>query len=254
VRFGLRSAADPRIADTVTVIDALLKEDVPGGPAWHRYNGDSYGEHADGSAFDGSGIGRLWPLLTGERGHFELAAGRRDSAERLLDALERFANVSGLLPEQIWDAADLPDLELWRGHPTGSAMPLVWAHAEYVKLRRSLHDGRVFDMPAQTYQRYVVEGTATPYAAWRFSEPIRTMTAGTTLRVETLAPADVHWGIDGWRQVRDEPTRDTGLGVHVADLPTAGLPDGGRVDFTFRWTASGGWEGRDFRVEVVSAG
>jgi glucoamylase len=254
VRFGLRSAADPRIADTVTVIDALLKEDVAGGPAWHRYNGDSYGEHADGSAFDGSGIGRLWPLLTGERGHFELAAGRRDAAERLLEALERFADVSGLLPEQIWDAADLPDRELRRGHPTGSAMPLVWAHAEYVKLRRSLHDGRVFDMPPQTYQRYIVEGTAAPHAAWRFGEPIRTMTAGKTLRLETLAPAEVHWGIDGWREVRDQPTRDTGLGVHVADLPTAGLPDGALVDFTFRWPAAGRWEGRDFRVEVASAG
>jgi glucoamylase len=54
--------------------------------------------------------------------------------------------------------------------------------------------------------------------------------------------------------VRDQPTRDTGLGVHVADLPTAGLPDGALVDFTFRWPAAGRWEGRDFRVEVARAG
>ena len=76
VRFGLRAADDPRIVNTVRVIDALLKEDTPAGPAWRRYVGDGYGEHADGSPFDGSGIGRLWPLLTGERGHYELAAGR----------------------------------------------------------------------------------------------------------------------------------------------------------------------------------
>jgi glucoamylase len=78
VRFGLRAADDPRILNTVKVIDALLKLETPYGPAWYRYNEDGYGEHADGSAFDGTGIGRLWPLLTGERAHYELAAGRKE--------------------------------------------------------------------------------------------------------------------------------------------------------------------------------
>ena len=71
---------DPRIVDTVKVIDALLKVETPSGPAWHRYNDDGYGEHEDGAPFDGTGIGRAWPLLTGERAHYELAAGRRDEA------------------------------------------------------------------------------------------------------------------------------------------------------------------------------
>ena len=56
------------------VADALLKVDTPSGPCWHRYNDDGYGEHDDGSAFDGTGRGRPWPLLTGERGHYELCA------------------------------------------------------------------------------------------------------------------------------------------------------------------------------------
>ena len=76
VRFGLRAPDDPRIVNTVKVIDATLKVDTPRGPAWHRYQGDGYGEHADGGPFDGTGIGRAWPLLTGERAHYELAAGR----------------------------------------------------------------------------------------------------------------------------------------------------------------------------------
>ena len=76
VRFGLRAADDPRIVNTVKVIDATLRVDTPRGPAWHRYQGDGYGEHADGAPFDGTGIGRAWPLLTGERAHYELAAGR----------------------------------------------------------------------------------------------------------------------------------------------------------------------------------
>ena len=86
----LARADDPRIVNTVKVIDALLKVETPYGPAWHRYNDDGYGEHADGSPFDGTGIGRVWPLLTGERAHYELAAGRRDQAERLLQTLEAF--------------------------------------------------------------------------------------------------------------------------------------------------------------------
>ena len=76
VRFGLRAPDDPRILSTVKVIDATLKVETPRGPAWHRYQGDGYGEHADGGPFDGTGVGRAWPLLTGERAHYELAAGR----------------------------------------------------------------------------------------------------------------------------------------------------------------------------------
>ena len=115
VRFGLRAADDPRIRDTAKVIDALLKVETPSGPAWHRYNDDGYGEHEDGSPFDGTGIGRGWPLLTGERAHYELAAGRVENAKRLLTALESFANESGLIPEQVWDAPDIPERELHFG-------------------------------------------------------------------------------------------------------------------------------------------
>ena len=138
VRFGLRAADDPRIRDTAKVIDALLKVETPSGPTWHRYNDDGYGEHEDGSPFDGTGIGRGWPLLTGERAHYELAAGRVEDAKRLLATLESFANEGGLISEQVWDAPDIPERELYFGRPSGSAMPLVWAHAEYLKLRRSL--------------------------------------------------------------------------------------------------------------------
>jgi glucoamylase len=156
VRFGLRAADDPRIVNTVKVIDSLLKVDTPDGPAWRRYNGDGYGEKADGSPFEPGkrGIGRAWPLLTGERAHYELAAGRRNEALRLLRAMESLAGDGGMIPEQVWDAADIPERGLFRGSPTGSAMPLVWAHAEYLKLRRSLQDGHIFDQPAQVARRY----------------------------------------------------------------------------------------------------
>ena len=155
MRFGLRAADDPRIVNTVQVIDAILKQETNTGPVWHRYNEDGYGEHEDGSPFGGTGIGRGWPLLAGERAHYELARGNRDAAETLLHVMEAQTSTGGFIPEQVWDAADISDLELFNGKPSGSAMPLMWAHAEYIKLRRSLRDGRVFDMPPQTVQRSI---------------------------------------------------------------------------------------------------
>jgi len=251
VRFGLRAPDDPRIRNTVRVIDALLKVDTPRGPVWHRYNGDGYGEHASGAPFDGTGAGRAWPLLTGERAHYELAAGRRDEALRLLRTMEALAGETGLLPEQIWDSADIPERELFFGRPSGSAMPLVWAHAEHVKLRRSLRDGRVFDTPAQPVRRYLLQSTpSSRHAIWRFNHKCRSMAPGMILRVEVPSPAVVHWSDDLWQNVHDIPTRATGLGLHVADLPTAALPAGRILTFTFRWLETARWEGVDFQVSV----
>jgi len=85
---------------------------------------------------------------------------------------------------------------------------------------------------------------------WRFNNKIRAIPIGATLRVETLAAAVVHWSVDGWRTVHDSPTRDTTLGVHLVDLPTAGLPTDAWVDLTFYWPQAAQWEGVDFRVGV----
>lgn len=250
VRFGLRAPDDPRIIDTLKVCDGMLKIETPSGPTWHRYNDDGYGEHRDGSPFDGTGVGRGWPLLTGERAHYELMAGRPGEAKRLRHAMESFANDGGLISEQVWDQPDIPSRELFFGHPSGSAMPLVWAHAEYLKLQRSLRAGRVFDLPPQTVQRYLVGKNVCPRMVWRFNHKIRTMPAGKMLRVETLAPAIVHWSDDNWLTVRDTPTTDSALGIHYADLPTTALPDGDQVLFTFYWPGADHWENKDYRVNV----
>jgi glucoamylase len=253
VRFGLRAADDPRILDTAKVIDALLKAETPHGPIWHRYNGDGYGEHEDGAPFDGTGIGRGWPLLTGERAHYELAAKRLETAKNLLGTMESFANEGGLISEQVWDTADIPERYLSFGRPSGSAMPLVWAHAEYLKLRRSLQESRVFDLPPQTVQRYLIEKTGSPRIAWRFNHKIRVMPAGKILRIETMAPALIHWSVDDWDTVQDVKTRDTGLGMHFVDLATEALPERKEVRFTFYWPDAGHWEGVDFIVRVGSS-
>jgi glucoamylase len=253
VRFGLRAPDDPRIVNTIGAIDALLKVETPHGPVWRRYNGDQYGEHEDGSSFNGTGIGRPWPLLTGERAHYEIAAGRLEAASQLLRTVEALAGVSGLIPEQVWDAADIPERELQFSGPSGGATPLVWAHAEHLKLRRSLQDGRVYDMPPQVHRRYVIDRRQSPYAFWRFNHKRRTIGSGRQLRIETLAPLLVHWSADGWQTTHDSTSRDTKLGVHVTDLPTDALPVGARIVFTFFWPAANRWEQRDYSVEVAGA-
>jgi glucoamylase len=252
VRFGLRRPDDPRIRDTAKVIDALLKVETPNGATWHRYNDDGYGEHEDGSPFDGTGIGRGWPLLTGERAHYELAAGREAIAKKLLSAMESFANESGFISEQVWDSPDLPEHDLHFGRPSGSAMPLVWAHAEYLKLRRSLRDGRIFDQLPQTVQRYLKEKTVSPRLTWRFNHKLRSLPPGKILRIELMAPASIHWTADDWKTCHDIKTHDAGLKIHLADLPTQSLTAGKQIKFTFYWSDAGHWEGKDFMVRIAT--
>jgi glucoamylase len=251
VRFGLRAADDPRIVDTVRVIDAQLRAETATGPVWHRYNGDGYGEHEDGSPFDGTGVGRGWPLLAGERAHYELARGNRPEAERLLRVMENQASDGGLLPEQVWDTSDIAELELFNGRPAGSAMPLVWAHAEHIKLLRSLRDGKVFDTPPQPVERYQVDQISSDLVAWRFNQKCQSIPTGRRLRVEVRRPATVRWTTDAWASFCDSTTADSGMDMHVADLPVAHLTPGSRAIFTIRWSDSGAWQGENFDVTIT---
>lgn len=249
VRMGLRAAGDPRILNTVKVVDHLLKVELPQGPAWHRYNEDGYGEHEDGSPFDGTGVGRPWPLLTGERAHYELAAGNTGEANRLADAFRRFAGPGGLLPEQVWDGPTLPDAELVIGGPTGSARPLAWAHAEYIKLRRSLLDGVVFDMPPQPYARYVADTNMPSHFIWSLNLRCRTIPSDKTVRIHVPQPATVVWTTDSWASTRQTRTRDTTLGIFTADLATQDLTPGSVVIFTLQYD-DGSWDGENHVLRV----
>jgi glucoamylase len=252
VRLGVRAADDPLIVDSLAVIDHVLKHDLPQGPCWRRYNHDGYGQKDDGSAFDGTGVGRCWPILTGERGHYELAAGRDPMP--FIEAMEKFANAGGMLPEQLWDAKDLPNRHLKFGGPTGSAMPLCWAHAEYASLVRSRHDGVCFDRIEPVYQRYAKSKKASKMEMWTFAHQPQRIGKGRQLRIITGPAATIHWSFDGWATANDTPTRNCSLGMNWADLPTDKLPGKGTAVFTFKWAEADRWEGRDFFVAIDGSG
>jgi glucoamylase len=227
----------------------LLKTDTPCGPVWHRYNGDGYGEHDDGSPYDGTGRGRGWPLLTGERGHYELAAGRDPLP--FLAAMTAMASPGGMLPEQVWDADPIPRRRLEPGRPTGSAMPLVWAHAEFIKLMVSRHLGRPVDRPRAVWRRYQGRRPAVRHAFWWQHAPIKGFDAGARLAVALPRAALVHWGSDGWHDAVDAPTCDSGLGFHVASLDVGHLPPGQRVVFTWQWRNTSAWHNQNYEVAVL---
>ena len=229
------------------MVDSVLKVETPYGPCWRRYNHDGYGQRADGGPYQGFGKGRAWPLLTGERGHYELAAGRDPTP--YLRALERFASCSGLLPEQIWDEPDRPNQHLFFGKPTGSATPLLWAHAEYIKLLRSAADGKIFDWIPVVAERY---GDARQHASvevWKPHRHVATTQAGTTLRIQATVPFRLHWTADEWQSVHDTQSTATPFGIHFVDIRIA-TSQRVPIRFTFFWLSEERWEGRDYAVNI----
>ncbi|HEY6097009.1 MAG TPA: glycoside hydrolase family 15 protein, partial [Candidatus Deferrimicrobium sp.] len=248
VRYGIRKPDDPVIVDSLRVLDAVLKVDTPSGPCWRRYNHDGYGQREDGGPFGGYGKGRAWPLLTGERGHYELAAGRAPGP--YLQAMERFASPTGLLPEQVWDEPDRPDLYMYLGRPTGSARPLMWAHAEYIKLLRSSVDGKVFDLVPEVADRYLSGRRACkPMEIWKHNRQVSSVRHGFILRIQAGAPFLLHWTRNDWGTEEDSHSTPTALGIEYLDIPT--LPQqSGRIRFTFFWTDPGRRDGKEFEVAV----
>ncbi len=200
VRYGVRRADDPLMVDTLKVIDKVLRIETPYGSAWRRYNHDGYGQRKDGGSYTGWGQGRAWPLLGGERAHYELAAGH--DVTPYIKALEAFSSVGGMMPEQVWDHEDLPSEGMYFGRSAGSAQPLAWAHAEYIKLLRSVADGKVFDRISVVEERYAVAKEQRTFESrleiFRTTRPIQVMTAGSTLRVIDQEPFQLVWTADDW--------------------------------------------------------
>ncbi len=249
VRYGVRSANDPLIVDSVKVIDTILRRETPLGPSYYRYNHDGYGQRDDGTGYDDWGTGRLWPLLTGERGHYELAAGR-DPGE-YLKAIEQFASKTGLVTEQVWDMEESPTDWLKLGHPTGAAMPLMWAHAEYIRLLRSVRDGKVFDTVPEVVARYQGKRKQCRLIEiWKPNRHPAKVLCDATLRMQAPEPFTLHWTFDDWETEHEANSEHTRLGVYYFDIEMKDLNET-RIEFTFHWNDREEWESRNYQITIV---
>ena len=151
VRLGVKPWNSPYILSSLKAIDSTIKQTIPGkGEGFFRYNHDGYGETATGADYTGAGIGRLWPIFTGERGHLAIASGEK--ADDYLATMRAFANSSYMIPEQVWDNNAPPGNS--PGTPTKSMTPLSWSMAEYITLLASNYSGQVMDLPAIVKERY----------------------------------------------------------------------------------------------------
>jgi glucoamylase len=168
-RLGILPASDTTVLQSLPVVDATIKSTTPTGPGWHRYNGDGYGDRAsDGRPWapSGQGTGHLWPALAAERAEQNLQTGDTAGAAALLDGMARSASGVGLLPEQVWESANVAaspygtdptvaSIGFTNGAPAGSAAPLTWSAGAFVRLAADLRAGRLLDRPANTVNRYI---------------------------------------------------------------------------------------------------
>jgi glucoamylase len=254
VRYGIRRPDDPLIVDSLKVVDHVLKIETPFGDSWRRYNHDGYGQKKDGGPYDGSGQGRAWPILTGERGHYELCAGSEFS--RYIKAIEQFSSVGGMLPEQVWDYNDIPSRGMYRGRSAGSAQPLVWAHAEYLKLLRSAADGRVFDRIKAVEDRYAVAKEKRTFSnhieIFEPGRPICSLLSGHTLRIVDRESFYAVYTYDNWATTLRVESRSVGFSGSFVDIST-GADQIGKIMFTLAYPVEDQqdrWLGRNIDVAI----
>ncbi len=168
-RLGVLAPDDKDVIASLAVVDSAIRVVTANGPAWYRYNHDTYGDAANGAPWNSNalqGEGHPWPVLGGERGEYDLSEGRVLEARAALQTMQRFATVTGLIPEQIWERKSVPpspagtppltaSIGMAAGRPDGSATPLNWALGQYLRLLMDIQSGALLDQPAVTRDRYV---------------------------------------------------------------------------------------------------
>ncbi len=251
VRLGLREATDAKVKQTMQVVEGELGMDTPAGRGYRRYSHDGYGEHEDGAPFDGSGKGRLWPLLTGEIGHLALLSG--NDVTPFLQTMVKMAGRGGLLPEQVWDE-DAPSGSLAQpGRPTGSAMPLLWAHAEYLKLIAARKQGVPIESLDSVKAKYGGKRPAAKTWHWRADAPFVAAPHGRDIRIELPFSFRLHVGFDGWQNISDRESEEVGFDLFGVVLSADDTKHHGRIDFTLWNEEESRWLNEDFSIQLTDS-
>jgi glucoamylase len=194
-RLGELAPDAPAVRQSLPVADSVLESQTASGPGWHRYGvkaamfgralgstdgyGDCYAPDPTKCAPTGApwyptatGSGHPWPLLDGERAEYDLLTGHIRGAASLTAAMQQMSSGVGLVPEQAWEDPDVPaspygsdprsaSIGFTNGKAAGSAAPLIWAQAQYLRLVLDLKARYLLDQPALTRARYLSHAPAT---------------------------------------------------------------------------------------------
>ena len=163
--------------------------------------------------------------------------------------MEQFATCTGMLTEQVWDEPDRPGMHMFLGRPTTAAMPLMWAHAEYIKLLRSIKDGQVFDFIPEVAERFRNGAGRKKLEIWKRNRRVRSVKAGWTLRIQASERFRLHWSADGWSTTNDTDSASTALESHFLDIPIS-QSQRAPIRFTFFWSREARWDGSDYEVAI----
>jgi glucoamylase len=244
-RLGLRDPHDSRITDTLKVAEDMLGVDTPRGRAYHRYNVDGYGEWLDGSGWPRYwfGIGQPWPLLAGERGHYEVLLGREGDPTIQLKAMLAMRGRGGLCPEQVWSGCAIPEKHLEPGGPTTSAMPLAWAHSELIKLAVAAHTGSPVEHLNLVTDRYHGTIPQSQRWFWRDMNPVTALPERRALVIADRRPFTLHYGFNDWTPttITERTAVSIGLGLFGVTFTPDDLDRNTSLQFVRRYPDTG-WE------------
>jgi glucoamylase len=240
VRLGVLPATDPTIENSLTVVDKTIEVQTPSGPGFYRYGtlgsigsakakgGDGYGDCYQPSlttcsttgapwAATGTGTGHPWPVLNGERGEYDVAAGQVSQARTMLQTMLNMGSGDGIEPEQVWEHRALPaspygtdpttgSIGFVPGSPDGSASPLTWAEAQYVRLASDIGAGKLTEQPSIVADRYVVSGMPGSLPLTITSPAPSTITSATTVTIRGTTAPGATVDVEGWDQLRPGST------------------------------------------------
>ncbi len=236
VRLGIKAATATDITNTLPVVDSQLKVTTPEGPIWHRYNFDGYGETSSGADYTGSGTGNPWPVLTGERGEYDVADGNLSGAQSLLATMAGAANAGFQIPEQVWGGSTGTGGFTF-GLPDNSSTPLMWAMAQYVRLAIDISAGKDVDTPSVVTQ-CVQQGSCPVSGSVRetvnVTVPVNTDASGDTVylagNLSALGLGQSDWAANGIPMTR------TGAGTWTATVTAAA-----DATLSYKYDLGGSW-------------
>jgi glucoamylase len=126
----------------------------------------------------------------------------------------------------------------------------MWAHAEYIRLLRSVSDGSAFGFSPDVAARYLAPNRHhKSLEIWKPNRQPRSVRAGWILRIQAREPFRLVWTEDEWQTQRVSLSVQTNLGISFADVYVL-ISQKASIRFTLFWTDSERWEGRDYEVAV----